>query len=943
MKKNIKRFLFIVLMVLFVNVSQVKAAGEVVAVDGASIRFKTDEVGQGLRFYAKLDETYKNNEHGFYLVFGEATVNKLEDAIVEAGSGPITLNGKEVFHVPVLGVNSNNEFSVVLLGIPEVGYFDELSAIPYVKVDGVLVFPSEHVKRSVAEVVLKMANAGEDLNLVEGVEQILETEKKKITVDSSCNIEISSGVYELNHLNLKDEFINDWNAKLLTSWTELDADTFYNSASLGLTDGQASNTDLSDSNLYKFFNDSFYEAKWGWLLDFLKEENHTIHTTRQIDAIKGDGTSTDGDGKLWHASHLIYSISNFFNGRNDSAGYDPINFVDVSKYLNVKDYNNKVYVSMEKYEFYNVGESYVLPAPKDIKEGYIFLNYKLGATTYNPGSSYVISDDFIIEAVYSVINYDVTFYDGEEELTSLNTTYNIESTKTLPTYEKDGLVFRGWYDNRDLDGLPITIIPKGSINDKTYYVKWSDTAIVKYHLGDYGYHTSENNKDDLFTEFVTDYKELFGRSATAENLKENFFNNSYIPEAYTFTDIFSYENSKYSWLKEHIIDLATKESHAALDNLNSGDQAAWRTQIEAFFMGSQFSNSLDFTMENNNHNFWKYTSYGIYEEDFVAGGPLFSEVLTDSLIYGLVGFKDKDGNVVTVLPEATTGLDLYAVWERSKFYVTFNINYSASSPEKQLVLKNSLASTPDINERAGYRFIGWYKDLNDEDAYDFTEPIVNDFILYAKWEETEAEEYNIIYNLDGGKIVYGTKDELINGFLDDFYNYLGLTTNINDFKHGVGNTTGYDGLWHQDHKIKIYAGLRPTAVNEEYFASSAAYMEKWLPFFDMIDAFVKEVNNTQFFWGAGTNTGLIRIRQYVTNIKPTVNVSNETMAMLPSVPVISVAITTFKVGMTLTLQTAYKENMTFKGWYLDALYSGEALTTLTQAIKEDVTLYAKFE
>ena len=120
-------------------------------------------------------------------------------------------------------------------------------------------------------------------------------------------------------------------------------------------------------------------------------------------------------------------------------------------------------------------------------------------------------------------------------------------------------------------------------------------------------------------------------------------------------------------------------------------------------------------------------------------------------------------------------------------------------------------------------------------------------------------------------------------------------------------------------------------------------METWLPFFDNIDNFVKTVNDTQYFWGAGTSTGLIRLRQWVTDIKPTEYVLDATMAMMPEVPVTAVAITKGKVGVPLTLQQAYKTGATFVGWYRNADFSGEVVTVLNETNADGVTLYAKFE
>ena len=950
MKRFFRSVLLIAFAILLVNVSRVSAVGEVTAIEGASIRLQSESAGQGLRFYARLDESMKANEHGFYLVYGKATVTELEDAIVEAGSGDIMLNGKKVFKVVVPAVTAENEFSVVLLGIPEEGYFDKLTAIPYVVNGGAEIYPAVHYKRSVAEVALNMANAGMDISGILGINTIVETTKKKSGYNHDDNIEISSGIYELNHKYLAVEFLKDWNEKFNLELENLEADAFYASAIVGLEGTIGANKNLSAGNLYKFFNDTRLKAKWGWFLEYLKSVDGTTHPSRQIVAIQGDGTN--GDYVLYYGLHLSYSITNFFNREHETGNYTAINFIDGTKYATIKDYNNKVYVDASKYDFHNVGDTIALPAPQEPPVGYNFSHYQEGATTYNPGAVYIIGEDTIIEVVHKPIKYDVKFYDGGNEIAALATTYDIEEgLASLPTYEKEGFAFMGWYDNPGLTGGAVTGIPAGQTGAKAFYAKLSDSAMVKYHLGDYGYHTTDKTKDDLFEEFVTDYKQLFGRGESVETLMAAFFNNSYIPEQYNIMDIFTYENNRYGWLKDHIIAVATKDEHPGLIDLNDGDQGHWRTQIEAFFTGKQITTaittSIDFSMEKDCHNFRQYTDYGVYEVEFEPNGALFTAVKTDAQLYGFVGWydnPDRTGDPVTVLPaSAAATINLYAKWERSAFYVSFNIGYETTSPETQLVNKNAKATQPTIGDRPGYEFKGWFVNLGDANPYDFETPVTAELLLYAKWEESAAEEYNITYNYNGGHMVYATKDELINGFLEAFYAYLGLTSDLTEFKHGVGKTTGYDGTWHSEYKAKIYAGPRPTATDENYFASAAAYMETWLPFFDNIDNFVKAVNSDQFFWGAGTSTGFTRIRQWVTDIKPANYVSDATMAMMPEVPVTAVAITKGKVGVPLTLQQAYKTGATFVGWYRNADFSGEVVTVLNETNADGVTLYAKFE
>jgi hypothetical protein len=84
-KRFFRSVLLIAFAILLVNISRVSAVGEVTVYDGASIRLQTETTGQGLRFYATLDESVKANEHGFYLVYGKTTIAELEATSAQAG------------------------------------------------------------------------------------------------------------------------------------------------------------------------------------------------------------------------------------------------------------------------------------------------------------------------------------------------------------------------------------------------------------------------------------------------------------------------------------------------------------------------------------------------------------------------------------------------------------------------------------------------------------------------------------------------------------------------------------------------------------------------------------------------------------------------------------------------------------------------------------------
>ncbi len=72
--------------------------------------------------------------------------------------------------------------------------------------------------------------------------------------------------------------------------------------------------------------------------------------------------------------------------------------------------------------------------------------------------------------------------------------------------------------------------------------------------------------------------------------------------------------------------------------------------------------------------------------------------------------------------------------ETKNYTVTFNSN-GGSAVESQTVKENGLVTKPTDPTKEGYTFSGWYLDLNDNDAYDFSTKVTKNITLYAKWSD----------------------------------------------------------------------------------------------------------------------------------------------------------------------------------------------------------------
>jgi hypothetical protein len=288
------------------HLSEPAATGSnIKTIDGASIRTQTEVSSQGLRFYGQLDLETMVDSQGFYLIFGEANVTDLEQAL-ELDPNNLIINGKKVFKKEIESIDPDGTFSVVLTGIPEEGYIDKITAVAYYVVSDVTYLSPVSTTRSIGQVAIKMENASETNQASSDIINHLLLTTKRLELDAFGSYSIVS-LYENNHFNLRSEFIKDWNAKFGTTWTTLTRNEFYSNAILGKDTDPAS---LRNSRIDLFFNDPIYKLKWDWILDYFISIDSVVWATRQITAIRGDGTFS-GQSNIYEGKHLIFSLLNF--------------------------------------------------------------------------------------------------------------------------------------------------------------------------------------------------------------------------------------------------------------------------------------------------------------------------------------------------------------------------------------------------------------------------------------------------------------------------------------------------------------------------------------------------------------------------------------------------------------------------------------------------------
>lgn len=107
-------------------------------------------------------------------------------------------------------------------------------------------------------------------------------------------------------------------------------------------------------------------------------------------------------------------------------------------------------------------------------------------------------------------------------------------------------------------------------------------------------------------------------------------------------------------------------------------------------------------------------------------------------------YADPDGsgenNHWTFGNSAQTNETIYAHWEpKDPVKVTFDTNGGTTETFDQEVAYNGQAVVPETPVYEGHTFVGWYKNLEDTEPFDFDTPVAADVTLYAKWSEEEGQ------------------------------------------------------------------------------------------------------------------------------------------------------------------------------------------------------------
>lgn len=414
-----------------------------------------------------------------------------------------------------------------------------------------------------------------------------------------------------------------------------------------------------------------------------------------------------------------------------------------------------------------------LPTPT--KTGYTFAGWYSKDNKINENT--LVKEDITYKAKWVAKEYAVTYIlkNGINHKDNVNS-YTIESDDiTLLAPTKKDYAFLGWtYEGQDTPVKTVTII-KGSSGEKLFESVWkiSDVKVDFNSNGGTKVEPYYGLKNDMVPSPMQPTKEGYSfKGWYKENtfITQWDFTTNSVDENITlyakweinqYTATFDVNGGKV--LENNAIE---KDYNQALGTLPTPVRSGY--SFEGWYnkaVGGNIISSETKMLAKDvvYYAHWKLIeyqiSYVLEDGENSSRNPSFYTVESDDIFleeplkahYQFEGWTWKDQSnptKVVVIKKGTTGEKAYqAHWSRSEFNVQFN-STGGSKVESRIERKGQLIKKPAKPVRIGYTFVGWYKEEQNINVWDFEKDrITDDLILYAQWS---LNEYQVVYDVQGG-------------------------------------------------------------------------------------------------------------------------------------------------------------------------------------------------
>ncbi len=427
------------------------------------------------------------------------------------------------------------------------------------------------------------------------------------------------------------------------------------------------------------------------------------------------------------------------------------------------------------------GTKEFLTANRYIREGYQFLGWNTmpdgSGSSYGDGAAIEgVTKDLTLYAQWQPITYALQYELGGGVNGKNPAEYNCTQSIALLDPKKTGYTFQGWYTDAGYKNR-VWDIPADSTGDRTFYAKWEPNrySIVFYGNGSSGgsmaalnnlsydaeYQLPENNfqkSEYIFSGWNTQkdgsgtsYKDkqrirnLTEKAGGSISLYAQWTRKSYTIK-YQLNGGKNHKNNPSSYTKASASITLKNPTRTGYQFLGWYKDSKYKNKITSIPKGSTGNLTLyakwtaatykiSYQLKGGKNNKKNVSSYKYTDKTITLKNPTRTG-------YQFLGwYKDsKYKNKITSIPKGSTGnLTLYAKWTAVTYKISYQLKGGKNNrknvssykyTDKTIALKNPT--------RAGYRFLGWYKDSKyKKKITSIPKGSTGNLTLYAKWKKQE--------------------------------------------------------------------------------------------------------------------------------------------------------------------------------------------------------------
>jgi len=464
-------------------------------------------------------------------------------------------------------------------------------------------------------------------------------------------------------------------------------------------------------------------------------------------------------------------------------------------------------------------------APKDDDEAYFIVDLSNSAFSYNPVNNNITintSSGAVAQSCDMVITWKGTSLSTSSDTLSRTIKLNWSNEANAGTIAFDsnggsavqmlrllagtalsgkmpaaptriGYIFAGWYTDKDLkNAFNATTMPKGNT---TLYAKWTPND-VNYTVEHYQksldgqyilVETDKNQKGKVDTQTTAVPKSYNG--FTAQTVKQQTITSDGSTRVSIYYDRNSYDLKFVYGNGSNDVTLKVPYGAAIVKPSNPVKEGytfdGWDADIPEKMPANDLSFTAKWAASINTRYTVKHYKQELNEEYVLENADgMFGTTgqQTSAAARNYTGFTAKEFEQKTILPDGSTVVEIY--YDRNFNSLLWNLNGGGEDIEDYVMYgwPINFLYTPT---RAGYSFIGWYRDaaLTTPLEENATMPDVA-ITLYAKWK---ANQYTITFDSNGGSAVaaitqdYGTKVEAPAEPTKEGYSFVGWKLNGVDY------------------------------------------------------------------------------------------------------------------------------------------------------------------